>query len=260
MHVSYMRTMYYLVYTQYLIFLQTIKDKLIDLAIWIIAMGAITIYLLPSFGIALTYGAFTIVSMSASAGLFEQNSSTISLVGDFEGDNITSFYLTLPIRSWMVFLSYGIFYTFNCIILTSVVLPLGKIFFWNHLHFTHFSFLAYITMLFAVSAFYASFTLCMVALVPNLNHAGSVWMRFIFPLWTFGAFQYSYQVLYDVSPFLARLSWANPMTFVMEGTRAAVLGQADYLNVWVCVGMILMYTVLFAAFGILRIKRRLDYV
>jgi len=257
---QFIHTMYYLVNTQYRIFLQTIKDKYIDLFIWVIAMAAVTIYLLPSFGLATSYGTFMIASMAASAGLFEQFSSTVNLIGDFEGDNITSFYLTLPMPSWMVFLSYGIFYAFNTMVLTAFVLPISKLIFWNHLNVSQLNVLKYGLMLFATSSFYASFTLWMASFVASLQRVGSVWMRFTFPIWTFGAFQYSYAVLFDLNPWLGYASLLNPMTYVMEGTRAAVLGQEGSLNVWMCIALTFIFSLLFASHGIYRIKRRLDYV
>lgn len=261
MHIlQYARTLCYLVYTQFKILRQTIIDKYIDLFIWVIAMAAVSIYLLPSFGIAATYGSFIIASMAASAGLFEQYTSTINLVGDFEGDNITSFYLTLPVPSWMVFLSYGFFYACNTIILTVFVLPLAKLAFWNHFQTSQFNFIHYVIVLFATSIFYASFTLWMTSLVPNLQRIGSAWMRFIFPLWTFGAFQYSYAMLHNVNQWFGYLSLLNPMTYVMEGTRAAVLGQAGSLNIWLCVVCTLFFSLLFAMHAVYRIKRRLDFV
>ncbi len=257
---SYARTMFYLINTQYRVFLQTIKDKYIDLFIWIIGMSAVTIYMLPSFGLSHAYGSFMIASMAASAGLFEQYTSTVNLIGDFEGDNITSFYLTLPIPSWMVFVSYAVFYAFNTLALAVFVVPIAKLIFWNHFDLSEFSCIKYAVMLLATSSFYASFTIWMVGLVPNLQHAGSIWMRFIFPLWTFGAFQYSYAVLYGLNVWFAYASLGNPMVYLMEGTRAAILGQAGSLNIWMCAGVSFFFTILFTAHGISRIKRRLDYV
>lgn len=257
---SYFNTMRYLLYTQYLLFLQTIHDKIIDLLIWVFSMSAVTIYLLPSFGIEHTYGAFFIVSMAASAGIFEQFSSTIWLVGDFTGDRITSYYTTLPMPSWMVLLNYMIFYAFNTMALAILVLPFSKLLFWHHLDLSHLNVLHYLVILMATCIFYASFTIWLAGLVPNLEKIGNVWMRFIFPLWTFGAFQYSYGVLYDRYPLLARVSLINPFTYIMEGTRAAVLGQEGSLSFWPCVGMTILLSVLFMLHAMYKIKKRLDFV
>ncbi len=260
MQISYLRTMSYLLATQLIVFRQTIHDKFIDLFIWVIAMAAVTIYLLPSFGLEMTYGSFIIASMAASAGIFEQFTSTTNLIADFNGDNITSFYLTLPMPSWLVFLSYALFYLCNTAVLTFFVVPIAKLCFWHHLDLSQLHIGKYLLMMCAMSSFYASFTLWMASKVPTLERIGSIWMRFIFPLWTFGAFQYSYAVLKQVSTPFAYLSLLNPMVYIMEGTRAAILGQTGSLNFWVCLGMTIVFAFLCGFDGIRRIKKRLDFV
>ena len=67
-------------------------------------------------------------------------------------------------------------------------------------------------------------------------------------------------MLQEVSPRIAYISLLNPMVYIMEGTRAAVLGQEGSLDFWVCVLMTLVFTILCTFDGIRRIKRRLDYV
>ena len=257
---SYLPTIYYLLKTEFKIFKQTILDKLFDLCIWIFAMIPIIIYLFPAFGMQVSYGSFMIVSTAASAGLFEQWGSTTKLVSDFEGNNVTSFYLTLPIPSWMVFISYIIFFAFNTAILTIGIIPLCKLAFWNYLDLSNFSIIKYALMFISTNLFYAAFTIWLASIVPNLERIGSVWMRFIYPLWMFGAFQYSYKVLYDLNPTLAHISLINPFTYVMEGTRAAVLGQAGSLNIWACITMIILFSGLFTLHAITRLKKRLDFV
>ncbi len=256
----YLRTIQYILLTEYHIFKQTILEKLIDLCIWVFTMLPIMIYLFPAFGMSTSYGAFMIASMAASSGLFEQWSSTTKLISDFEGDNVTAFYLTLPMPSWLTFMSYMTFYAFNTAVLSISVLPICKLAFWNHLDLSHMSIVAYLLMFMVTNLFYAAFTLWLVSMVPSLERIGSVWMRFIYPLWTFGAFQYSYKVLYDFSPTLAYISFANPFLYIMEGTRASILGQAGYLNVWHCATMGIFFSALCATHAIMRLKKRLDFV
>ena len=257
---SYFHTVYYLLLTEYLIFKQTVLDKLIDVCIWVFTMVPVTIYLFPMFGMQISYGAFMIVSMAASAGIFEQWASTTNLVSDLEGDNITAFYLTLPIPSWLSFVARMIFYAFNTAVLSIGIMPLCKLAFWNYFDVSQVNLVAYMVIFMLTNLLYASLTIWLVSMVPRLERIGSVWMRFLYPLWFFGAFQYSYKVLHEVSPTLAYLSFINPFLYVMEGTRAAILGQEGSINVWLCAIMILLFSILCAAYGIARLKKRLDYV
>lgn len=257
---EYGSTIFYLLKSEFNIFLETIHDKFIDLFIWVIVTTFVTVYLLPAFGMQASYGPFTIASMAASAGLFEQFSSATQLIGDLEGDNITSYYLTLPMPSWMVFGAYMSFYAFNSAMLSIGVLPVVKLLFWHHFDLFQLHILKYGIMFLLTSLFYGAFTLWIVGKVDSLQRIGSVWMRFIYPLWFLGAFQYSYAALKDFNPYLAYASLINPMVYIMEGTRAAILGQQGYLNFWLCAGMTIFFTIICAADGIRMIKRRLDYV
>jgi hypothetical protein len=46
----------------------------------------------------------------------------------------------------------------------------------------------------------------------------------------------------------------------MEGTRATMMGQAGYLNIWFCAGMLVVFTGLAFAHTISGLKKRLDFV
>ncbi len=257
---SYFRTLYYILATDMRVLSRTVGDKIIDLLIWVISVAAVTIYLLPSFGVDASYGAFLIVGMAASAGLFEQYFSATQLVSDFEGNRIISFYLTLPMPSWLVLIAYMLFYLINSFLLGFCVIPISKVLFWHHFSLAQLSIFKYIVMLVLTSLFYATFTLWLSGTVPSLERIGSAWMRFVYPLWVFGGYQYSYTVLADKSPWFAYASLINPQLYIMEGMRAAILGQEGYLNFWLCVSMTLFFSIICGAHAIVKIKRRLDFV
>ena len=242
------------------LFKRTILDKLIDLSIWIVTMVAVTAYLMPSFGLSQGYTGFLIASLVASAGLFELYTSATNLVSDFYGDNITSYYVTLPMPSWLTFVEKIIYYTINCSVIGIVVLPLSKLLAWNSFSFAECSFPKFFLIFVLSNLFYGAFTIWIASKIPGLEMIGSVWMRFVYPLWFLGGFQYSWNVLYEYNPPLAYISLLNPITYAMEGHRAAILGQPGSLNFWVCVLMLLVFTLLFGWHGMKLLKKKLDYI
>lgn len=252
--------MWKLLQTDLEIFKQTIGDKLIDLFIWIVTMVLVTTYLMPSFGLAMAYTGFLVASLVVSAGLFEVYSSVTNLVSDFENNDITSYYLTLPMPSYLVFIEKMVYYTINTSMMGLLVLPISKLLAWNTLDLSQLSIVKLLLMFMLANVFYAAFTIWVTSRTPGLEQIGSVWMRFVYPLWFLGGFQYSWQVLYDFSPTLAYVSLINPMIYVMEGARAAVLGQEGSLNFWMCLGMLLLFTILCAWHGLKQLKKRLDYI
>jgi len=242
------------------IFKTTIWDKLIDLFIWVVTMVLVTTYLMPSFGLSANYAGFLIASLVASAGLFELYTSVTNLVSDFDGTNITSYYVTLPLPSYAVFIEKMIYYTINTIAIGLPVLPISKLLAWNDFSLSEIQVGKYLLIFLLTNIFYAAATLWVTCRVDGLEQIGSVWMRFVYPLWFLGGFQYSWQVLYDFNPALAYISLINPVLYVMEGTRAATLGQEGSLNFWLCVGMLVLFTGLCGWHALRQLKKQLDYI
>lgn len=256
----YLNTLKHLLYADLKIFTENFKDKCADLLIWIISMVLVTYYIMPTFGLSHGYTPFLIASLCASAGLFEMWTSTVAWVSDLTGEQIISYYLTLPIPSWLIFVRSMIVNAINSAILGVLVLPICKILLWNHVNFTSLHLPKFIFFLLLLNTFYGAFSLLLASSVSSMQTIGSLWMRFIYPLWFFGCFQFSWSALYAISPALAYINLLNPMTYVMEGVRNAILGPQGSLPFWICATMLILATALFAIVGIRRMKKQLDFV
>ncbi len=257
---SYFPLMWKLLRTDLEIYKSTIWDKLLDLFIWIVTMVLVTTYLMPAFGLSVAYAGFLIASLVVSAGLFELYASVTNLISDFEGNDITSYYLTLPMPSYMVFIEKMAYYTINTATMGILILPISKLLVWHKLDLSQLSLIKFGLIFMLTNIFYAAFTIWVTSRVSGIEKIGSVWMRFVYPLWFLGGFQYSWKVLYNFSPTLAYLSFINPMIYVMEGARAAILGQEGSLNFWFCAGMLTLFTILCSWHGLRQLKKRLDYI
>lgn len=255
-----MPLMWKLLRTDLEIFKQTIWDKLFDLFIWIVTMVLVTTYLMPSFGLTEAYTGFLVASLVVSAGLFELYASVTNLISDFEGNDVTSYYLTLPMPSYLVFIEKMAYYTINTAVMGILVLPISKALAWHMLDLSQLHLGKFLLVFMLSNIFYAAFTLWITSRVKGMEQIGSVWMRFVYPLWFLGGFQYSWQVLYDFNPTLAYVSLINPMIYAMEGARAAVLGQEGSLPYWACIGMLVIFTLLCTWLGLKRLQKRLDYI
>ena len=238
----------------------TIVDQVINLMIWTCANLLVMGYLMPAFGLSAGYGPFILAGLCASAGLFGVFPSVAGMVSDFEGDQIITYYLTLPLPSWMVFLRLIFYYTLNFAMLGILVLPIGQLIIWKQFNLLNISFHKFAIIFIIIHLFYGAFTLWIASRVPNMTKIGNVWMRFVYPIWFMGGFQFSWSVLASKWPYLAYMNFLNPITYMMEGMRAAVLGQEGYLNFWLCAGMLALFTLLAAWRGITLLKKRLDFV
>lgn len=242
------------------VFKQGFLDKLINLTIWVILSLIVTAYVMPLFGLQANFGMFQYAAMVGAAGLFSMYVSVVEFISDLEGDRIINFYLTLPIPSWVVLISKALYYFIIYFIFAVLTLPMGKLALWHEFDLTNFSYAKLLIILVAQNIFYAGFVLWATSKVPNIMQAENIWMRYIFPMWFMGGFQFSWHALYEAIPILAYINLLNPMIYITEAARVAMLGQEGYLNFWACIGVILIFSAFWFIMGMRNLKHRLDYV
>lgn len=259
--VSYFNICKNLVTIDLIIFKQMFLDKFIDLSIWVVLTTLVTAYIMPFFGLAVDFGVFQLGGIIAAAGLFEMgNSNVVDLVSDFEGDRVISFDLTLAIPSWLALLSKTAYYFIIYTILALLMLPIGKLCLWNQFDLASVHYPKLILAICAINLFYASFALWIASRVPNMAKMGQVWMRFIFPMWFLGGFQFSWISSYKTIPSFALVNLINPMIYITEAVRVALLGQDGFINFWLCLMAILFFALISLYFGITSLKKRLDFI
>jgi ABC-2 type transport system permease protein len=242
------------------IFKQAFFGKFIDLSIWVILTVVVTSYIMPYFGLSHDFGPFQVAGVIAAAGLFELYANVVDLVADFEGDRVINYNLTLPIPSWLAIVSKATYYFIIYLILALLMLPIGKIALWNQLDLTQINYFKFAVALIFQSIFYACFVLWASSIIANMTQMSNVWSRFVFPMWFMGGFQFSWMALYHVIPIIAYISLINPMIYITEAVRAAMLGQSGYINFWISLLLIALFSGISFALGYRNLKKRLDFV
>ena len=249
-----------LLYTDYVIFKQMIVDKAIDLLIWVSTIAFVTGYLMPSFGVEITFGSFMVAGVCASSGLFEVFPSVMHQVSDFEGDRIISYYTTLPMPTSLVFVRMFLYYALSAMVLGSFILPVSKLILWNRFDLSNLHVPKFILAFVMVNFLYGALTVWTISRVKSAAKIGSVWMRFIYPMWYLGGFQFTWYVMHRFFPAFAYVNLLNPMSYVMEVIRGSILGAEGYINYWLCLMMLLFFIVFFMWHGIRRLKKQLDFI
>jgi len=80
-----------------------------------------------------------------------------------------------------------------------------------------------------------------------------MWARRIMPLFIFSPAFFTFKKINFIIPTLAQLMFLNPLTYVVEGLRTALLGGTDYLPLTTClmgiiIGIICMAVRLYYGF------------
>lgn len=242
------------------IFKQTFWDKLINVTIWTALSVAVMAYIMPFFGLPDNFGPFQLAGAVAGVSLWELYAGVVDLVTDFEGDRVINYPLTLPIPSWLTIMSKAAYYCIVCSVLALFMIPIGKLVLWKQLDLGQISYVKLALILIIQNIFFASFVIFTASIIRNMAKLGDVWARFIFPMWFLGGFQFSWLALYHVVPAFAFVNLLNPMIYITEATRAAMLGQTGYLNFWLCLVPIVLFSGVFFVSGMRNLKKRLDFV
>jgi ABC-2 type transport system permease protein len=249
-----------LVATNFYIARQELSTQIVNFYIWAFCSLIVMGYVMQEFGLAANYGCFQLATVIGTVGLFQIYGNSFKLIVDFENERHISYLMTLPLSPSIVWWSQICSYSLFGLILSIVMLPFGKLLLFNSFSLTDISWIKFAIVLVLANIFYGVFTLMVTAHVGAMSKMENVWCRFIFPMWFMGGFQFSWVSIYKLSAPLAYLLMCNPILFIMEGTRAALLGQQDCLPWGMCCLAISAFTVVCWFYARYKMKRLLDLV
>jgi len=241
------------------VFVPTLKDRIINGLSWFGFMVVVFEYIMPEAGLA-NYGLFTAISSIVSWGFFSVMNSAGEMIADLEGERSITYYLTLPLPQWMVFARIALSNAIQSIAISLLFIPMTKLFLWNQFDLASVAWGKFFLIFLLINLFYGFFSLFLASCIKTFATIENVWMRIVWPIWFLGCYQFKWSFLFKVSPALAYCNFINPMVFIMEGIRAAGLGQEDSLPYWWCFTALIVFTLFFGTLGIHRLKRRLDCI
>jgi ABC-2 type transport system permease protein len=257
----YLNIFKHMVHEELLVFKKTFLEQCINMVIWLFCSLIISSYFLTSsFETTANFASFMLASCVGTLGLFESYPAVFRLVSDFEEEQSISSYLILPIPSWMVIVKIMTYIALRAAVFSLLTLPIGLMFIWSQFDISAVSWVKLISIILFSSAFYGTLTLWTTSYVQSTANLETVWIRFIFPLWFLGGFQYSWSMLYAINKPIAYLSLINPIIYIMEGCRAALLGSSNGTPFWACMSALALFTLVGSWQALTRIKKRLDYV
>lgn len=258
------RTLKAMMHKEVLSYTQVMFGSIINLLVWALVVITAFTFLTPDNAIAgiSSFGLFMLASCSISNGLFEIIGSATMIVSDITGDRTIGYDLSLPIPQWMIFIKVGLANAYKSLIPSLFILPVGMgyLYLLKGVFPSQMSVPKMLLLMFISNLMYGFLGLFVSSLIPTVREVRNVWMRYLFPLFFLGGFNFSLSMVYAKMPGFARVLLANPVTYTMEGMRSAMFNSNDFLNYWLCIGVISAWTVVFAYFGTMRFLKRLDCI
>lgn len=242
------------------IFKRDYWNKFLDMVIVFANNVLIFGYFMQGEGLSVQYGPFLLIAAIGSFGLIEIVGKVGLFLSDLEGERAISQLLIMPIRSELVFIYMGVFWAISSALLAVLLFPVGKILLWSRFDLLAISYGRLIVLFLTSSLFFGAFALWLSSIVPGISGLNTLWLRYIVPLWMFGTYFFSWHDAYQVNPLIAYVLLINPIVYVMEGMRAAALGQEGYLPYWV--SLLALWGFIFACtlHAIKRLKKILDCI
>lgn len=243
-----------------LAFKREFRPKFLDTCILFFTNIMVFCYFMPKEGIREDYGVFFLVGAIASFGFIEIVGKVGTFVGDMQGDRSISHTLIMPIHSKWIFWNIAVSWAITSSLLSILLFPLGKLFLWHEFDLTKISYIRLIPMFITSNLFFGCFALWLASVIKDLSGLNGLWLRYIAPLWMFGAYFYSWHTAFALNPVIGYLSFIDPMVYVMEGMRAAALGPKGYLPFFVSFLALWAFIIVCALHACHRLKKRLDCV
>jgi len=217
-------------------------------------------YFMPAFGVSSDLGPFIVVGAIASFGLFDIVGQVGELIVDIQGDRAIYHRLAMPIPYWLVFFQLVLKWGLSTILLCTPLIFVGKLLVWDRFFLSDIHFFKLLLIYPTAALFFGFFSLWLTSIIEKATSLSSLFLRFINPLFMFGGYFFTWKSTLAISPILGYTLLANPMIYVMEGMRSAILGPEGYLPFWTSFFVLWGFNFLLAAISISRLKRRLDCV
>ena len=259
-YLQYCMTLFQLIRRDFTIFKWSVTAKFIDTSLHLFTSVVVFGYLLQSYGLRPDYGAFVLSGILATFGLFEVIGKVSQTLADLEGNNTTLYILGLPIPSSLVFFYIGISWALQSFLVSLLLIPIAKLFLLSRLTLGNISWLQLLLISFVSNVFFGFFALWLASLLRGMRSISQIYSRVINPLYMFGGAFYSWLTLYSLSHSIGLMTLINPLVYVIEGMRAAILGQEAYIPFWYSFTALFFFSGLFMFDSIRRFKIRLDCV
>ncbi len=215
-------------------------------------------YFMTKQGLQADYGPFLMIGAIASFGLFDVMHKVSMLLSDLEGPKTLSFLLTLPLTSNALFCTIALSWSINSLLITLPLFVLGKILLFHRFDLGAISYWRLLIMLLSANLFYGFFSLWLSGIIRGMSNLGSIFCRYINPIFMFGSYFYSWKNAFAMDHLIGYLSLFNPLVYVMEGMRSATLDPNPYLPFWICPLALGGFILLLGWHGIRTLKKRID--
>lgn len=254
------KTAYWLVRSELYKFNKSIHQTLLDMFAPAIVNAFVAGFVLPHLGLPERWSGLVTVGelVFFSAGMMFWRFGN-KWIMEYEESETVTFELTLPLPTWLVPVRLVAGWFAQSIVTNSLTIFIAKLVLGSRFDWSHISWPKVIGMYLLMNLCFSLFAGAVTFYYLSLWKSWRFWDRFMFPL-TLVSIDFSWMTAYIALKPLAYLMLLLPFTYAYEGMRAAILGQQEFINYWLCCSVLAGATVMLLWFTLRIFKKKLDCV
>ncbi len=184
---------------------------------------------------------------------------TYDLLFDLEQNRYVDYQITV-LNPRLVILKRILVASLLTFIMTAPFFPVAKIVLRNYLDTSNTSWLQLMLILYLGSLCCSAYHQCAILLLKKSNQITSLWARFNHILIMLGGFWAPLHTMNEYSSLLGTIMRFNPLLYVSEGLRQAIVGGNQFLSIAQCASMLILFSLGFTVLCWYIFKKRVDHI
>lgn len=185
--------------------------------------------------------------------------ANIELMFDLQNDKFIE-YQILHLSPSFVLFEKIIFSTFYIFFTLMLFFPMSMIFIYDVFSVAIISWSKMILVILLGSFMASAFFIGSFCYFKNTSQFNYYWKYVCYPMLQLGGFLTPWSVIYKASSFLGYFVFLNPIIYFTEGLRRAFIPNGDFFPFYICVLVLILFSVFFLIGSWIAFKKKLDHI
>ena len=181
------------------------------------------------------------------------------LLFDFEQERFIDYQISM-LDPKLVILERIVFSSLFCFVVMLPFFPVAKLILQSSFDSSHSSWPQAFLILYLGSLCCCAYHFLAVCIMKGSGSIISLWMRVNIPLLILGGLLVPLHVIQKLSPLFSFIIYLNPIIYLTEGLRSAILGTPEFLPVSTCAAALLGFSVLFTLLTFYFFRKKTDHI
>jgi hypothetical protein len=204
-------------------------------------------------------GSITFIGQISLFALILSFHATINVLFDLVGDRFIDYQCTL-LNARAVLIERLVFAALFSFFLLLPFFPVAKMLFPDAFLIPHASWLSLSWILLLTAFMTSAYHLMAACLMRGPHQISRLWIRCNEIMLTIGGLLVPWHVIYETSHVLGYLALLNPLVYVSEGARQALLTGPEFFPLWISSTVMIIVTIVCTIVACRVFKKRIDHI